>query len=160
MTFVRALMLVLLALVPFQAIAAEGELQPFEDTTSKQVRMPILVAPVVARGKLQGYLYLQVVIETPDRGQAEKLALKIPYLQDAFVREVHRETIVRNDDPKAIDGHALKERLRARIEAIVGAGIAKDIFFENANEAALKAVNGPGELLQPKEEKPKEANGH
>lgn len=154
------ILLTLVCLVPFRVMAEEGELQPFEDTTSKQVRMPLLVAPVVSQGRLQGYIYLQIIIVTPDRGQAEKLALKIPYIQDAFVREVHRASITLNDDPKAIDGAGLKQRLRSKVEAIAGSGVVEDIQFENANAAALAAANGPGELMQKKEEKPKASSDH
>jgi hypothetical protein len=150
---------VLSVVVPIRVNAAEGELQPFEDTTSKQVRMPVLVAPLVARGLLQGYVYLQIVVVTPNRGQAEQLSLKIPYLQDAFVREVHRQSIVRNDDPKAVDGAGLKERLRTTIETIAGPGFVDDILFENTSAEAVVAAQGPGEVLK-KEEKPKAPSGH
>jgi hypothetical protein len=154
----RALLLALfLVLVPFRVTAEE--LLPLEDTTSNQVRMPVLVAPLVARNRLQGYVYLQVIIVTPSRSQAEQLSLKIPYLQDAFVREVHRASIAKDDDPRAIDGHRLKERLRAQIVAVAGPGFADDILLENSNDAAREAVNGPGELMRA-EEKPAKSSGH
>jgi hypothetical protein len=149
----------LTCIVPIRVSAAEGELSPFEDTTSKQVRMPLLVAPLVAQGRLQGYVYLQIIVVTPSRGQAEQLSLKIPYLQDAFVREVHRQTIVRNDDPKAIDGAGLKERLLNTIEAVAGSGFVEDLLFENTSEAAIAASQGPGEV-QTQKPKPKASSGH
>ena len=158
----RAFVIVLIGLltlaVPIRAAADEAGLQPFEDTTSKQVRMPVLVAPLVAKGRLQGYIYLQVIIVTPSRSQAETLSLKIPYLQDAFVREVHRQSISLNDDPKAIDGASLKARLRSTVDSIAGTGYVEDILFENANAAALEAANGPAEVLKA-EEKPKPSSG-
>jgi hypothetical protein len=122
--------------------------------------MPLLVAPLVAKGRLHGYVYLQIVVVTPSRSQAEQLSLKIPFLQDAFVREVHRQTIALNDNPKAIDGAGLKERIRATIETIAGPGYVDDLIFENTSDAAMAAAQGPGELLK-SEEKPKpKSDGH
>jgi hypothetical protein len=80
-------------------------------------------------------------------------------LQDAFVREVHRQTIVRQDDPMAVDGAGLKERLRATIETVAGPGFVDDLIFENTSEQAIEASQGPGEVLK-KEEKAKPSSGH
>ena len=36
---------------------------------------------------------------------------KIPYLQDAFLREVHRATVAKDNDPTVLDEEGLKDRL-------------------------------------------------
>lgn len=111
-----------------------------EGATLTQVRMPVLVAPVTVNGRTYTYVYFNVILETGERDIAARLALKIPYLQDAFVREVFRRSIALDGDPKTVDGEGLKARLLARCAEIAGAGQVKDILFENKSAEAMVAA--------------------
>jgi hypothetical protein len=46
---------------------------------------------------------------------------KIPFIQDAFVRDVNAEPICKVNDPKVVDNAALIARLNADVKRIVGA---------------------------------------
>lgn len=95
------------------------------------VDMPILVAPIVVNGEMDHYIYLGVVLQLVDDTHKSKLLERIPYLQDAFLREVHGPSIAHNNDPSLVDEKALIERLLRVCDEVVGANIVKNIAFRN-----------------------------
>jgi hypothetical protein len=105
---------------------------PFED--SPAVEMPMLVAPVTVNGRLHYYAYMRIRLDAASTGQAWEVREKVAYLQDAFLREVHRESIVRNGDPKVIDGEGLRRRLLAVCERVLGPGLVSDVVFLDTAE--------------------------
>ena len=83
------------------------------------IELPVLIAPMVVNGRLEGYAYLTISLTPSSAAHIFELRSKVPYLQDAFLREVNHGTIVKASDPKAVDTDALKARLMARMRAIV-----------------------------------------
>jgi hypothetical protein len=55
---------------------------------------------------------------------------KVPFLQDAFLRELNGAPIVKADDPKSVDEAALKARLLARVNQILPPGTVAELKFE------------------------------
>lgn len=98
------------------------------------VNMPMLVAPVVVKGQLHRYVYFNVTLILPDDSGKRAVMDKIPYIQDAFLRDVHRQSIVLGDDPEAIDNEGLGARLLAICTRIVGAGIVKNVDFRDSTK--------------------------
>ena len=60
------------------------------------VDMPTLVAPVIINGEMHHYVYFSVTLKLVDDNHKTELLDKIPYLQDAFLREVHGASIARD----------------------------------------------------------------
>lgn len=89
--------------------------------------MPVLIAPVIANGELHHYVFLRVTLELSGDEHKVMMLQKIPYLQDAFLREVHRATVSRENDPASVDEEGLKARLIKVSDATVGAGIVKAV---------------------------------
>lgn len=54
----------------------------------------------------------------------------MPFLQDAFLRELNRGSILKVDDPKAVDEAAVNARLTERAKAVLPAGTVKDLAFQ------------------------------
>lgn len=96
--------------------------------------MPPLVAPVVVNGELHRYVYLSVSLKLNDDNQKPMMLAKVPYIQDAFLREVHGASIAHDNDPAVVDEAALIARLVHACDTVVGAGVVKTIELRNAAE--------------------------
>lgn len=99
------------------------------------VSMPILVAPVVVNGELRHYVFLSVTLELSGDEHKDMMLEKIPYLQDAFLRDVHRASVAREAEPTLVDEDGLKARLIKVSDATVGPGIVKAVQLLNAERA-------------------------
>lgn len=104
---------------------------PLAGSGKSGIDMPALMAPVTVDGELHYYVYLAIRLELSSDGQKDLVLEKIPYLQDAFLREVHRQSIAVAGDPETVDGHGLTERLLAICEKILGPGVVTGIEFRN-----------------------------
>jgi hypothetical protein len=96
------------------------------------ISMPALVTPVVVNGELNHYVFLTVTLELTGDEHKTMMLEKIPYLQDAFLREVHRASVALNDDPALLDMAGLKARLLKVSDATVGPGIVKVVELKDA----------------------------
>lgn len=96
------------------------------------VNMPMLVAPVMIKGQLARYVYLNVTLVLPDESNKMMLLEKVPYIQDAFLREVHRGTIALGEDPDVLDEAGLGRRLMDACVKVVGADIVKKVDFRDS----------------------------
>jgi len=63
----------------------------------------------------------------------------VPFLQDAFLRELNGATIAKADDPKSVDETALKARLVARVNQILPAGTVAELKFQPIVVAPVRA---------------------
>lgn len=98
------------------------------------VQMPMLVAPIIIDGQLAHYAYLSVTLILPDDSNKLMLLDKIPYIQDAFLREVHGLPIILNNDPNVLDDVGLGGRLLSLCEGIAGPGIVKKVAFRDSSK--------------------------
>jgi hypothetical protein len=96
------------------------------------ISMPTLVAPMIVDGALHNYVFLSVTLELTDDNHKSRMLQKIPYLQDAFVREVHGASIAKNNDPALIDDEGLKARLLRASATVVGPNVVKAIELRKA----------------------------
>lgn len=96
------------------------------------VNMPMLVAPVMIKGQLARYVYLNVTLVLPDDSSKLMLLEKVPYIQDAFLREVHKGTIALGEDPDVLDEPGLGRRLMDACIKVVGPDIVKKVDFRDS----------------------------
>ena len=113
----RALATSLLAIGLLSAPALAAENAPAPGTT---VEMPILLAPMVVEGRLNGYAYVSSTIVATSPNAAIDVRAKTPFIQDAYVRDVNGATIVKAKDGTAVDTDGLIARLLADARRIVG----------------------------------------
>jgi hypothetical protein len=111
-----ALCVVVLTLWGGPAVAGEKAGDP-----GTNVELPFLIAPMAVDGKLTGYAYISSKVVTTSRDASLEVRNKIPFIQDAFVRDVNAEPICKANDPKVVDNAALIARLNADVKRIVGA---------------------------------------
>jgi len=115
MRAILVLCAVLLAFTSETALAGEKAGDP-----GTNVEMPFLIAPMCVDGKLTGYAYISSKVVTTSRDSSLEVRNKIPFIQDAFVRDVNGSPIGKANDPKTVDNAALVARLTADVKRIVG----------------------------------------
>lgn len=119
----------------------EGSAGPLESNDGI-VEMPMLVAPITVNQRLYSYAYLRVKLEAASFEGALLIREKVAFVQDGFLREVHRASIALNSDPKTIDGEGLKQRLMKVCDSVLGPGVVIDIRFGDEVETAEAPVAG------------------
>jgi hypothetical protein len=85
---------------------------------------------MVVDNRLENYSYITIALSPASRDKALVIREKMPFLQDAFVREMNKGSIVKAGDPKAVDTAALKPRLLARMNQILPGGTVADLKFQ------------------------------
>jgi hypothetical protein len=86
------------------------------------VDMPYLIAPLSSPDALVGYAYISCKIITSSQAAALTVRDRVPFIQDAFVRDVNAATVSKADDPQAVDSPALTARLLADAKKVTKPG--------------------------------------
>jgi hypothetical protein len=119
---------------------------PGDGTT---VELPMLVAPVTVNERLYHYAYMRVMLEAKDSSTVDIARDKIPYIMDAMLREVHRESIALDGDPEQIDGDGLMKRLLAAANTAVGAGSFTSMKFRDTIQTDDPELNAAAAAAAP-----------
>ena len=119
-------------LAPMPLLAAEQQ-QP-----GTNVEMPYLMAPMTMDGKLVAYAYISSQIIASSPNAAVEIRLKVPFIQDAFVRDVNARAVAKADDPQTVDRDALMARLLADAKRAAGADKVAGIRFTQIQIAPLR----------------------
>ena len=96
-----------------------------------------MFAPMVVDQRLQSYAYITVALTPTGSDKVLAIREKVPFLRDAFLRELNKGTIVKADDPKSVDSAAVKTRLMARVKAVLPEGTVADLKLEQIVMAPL-----------------------
>jgi hypothetical protein len=138
--FLLALCLVL----PAAAAEEKGEGGPQGGKPGTNVPMDFLMVPLTgASGKLIGYAYITSRLTAASEAFVVPVRDKLPFIQDAFVRDVNAKGVAAADDPLAVDIPALETRLMADAVRVMGPGKVKMITVCTVNIAELHPVQTP-----------------
>jgi hypothetical protein len=85
------------------------------------VEMMILIAPMIVDGQIDNYAYISSAILATSPAAAVDIRARVPFIQDAYVRDVNAASIVKAGMPDAVDSDALTARLLACARRIAGA---------------------------------------
>ena len=113
---------------------AEGDEVTQDDIANRPtvVQVPVVLAPMADEaGELLYYVYLLIEIEivkSTDRWSVEE---KIPYIKDAFVRELHAKRNDLPEKPGEVDLESIRERLRKHAVSIVPDASIGKLFFRD-----------------------------
>lgn len=120
-----------LVLMHQPALAAEGApaapAKKGEATPGTSVTMPYLIAPLSSGDTLEAYAYISSKIVGTSLPAALEIQQKVPFIQDAFVRDVNATGIGKPDDPTSVDNTVLAARLLAVARKIMGPGKVADL---------------------------------
>ena len=117
-----------LTVTPVAHAAAAAE--PAKDQGVTNVELPPFLAPMLIDNRLESYAYITIALTPASREKMLVTREKMPFLRDAFLREVNKGSIVKADDPKAVDTVALKARLLARLDQILPKGTISELKFQ------------------------------
>lgn len=129
--------LVTLLLLTGQATASAGAKPEREPGTS--VEMPYLIAPVIVDGGLYANAYVTSKIDAVSPGATIVVRDKLPFIQDAYVRDVNATPIGTASDPKVVDVLALAARLTADAKRIVGSSLIDSVEIIRVQMSPLRA---------------------
>ncbi len=102
------------------------------------VEVPAIFAPMVVQQRLESYAYITVLLTPAGADKTLIIREKMPYLRDAFLRELNKGTIIKSDDPKAVDTAAVKTRLLARLNQILAPGTVSELKLEPIQYTAIQ----------------------
>jgi len=125
-----AALLCLMMFAASGAVAAEPAKEPAKKAAADAgtgVNMPYLIAPLSDGGTLVAYAYVSSKIVGTSQATALEIQGKIPFIQDAFVRDVNASSIGKPDDPMAVDNTVLQARLLAVAKKVMGTGKVADL---------------------------------
>lgn len=137
----------LFALAAGPAAAADAKAPDKPATTpGSSVEMPYLIAPLTVDGTLQGYAYISSKIVGASPAVAIEIRDKVPFIQDAFVRNVNAAGVGKPDDPMTVDNAVLAARLLALARKVMGPGKVVDLKLLQVQISPLqpKAAIGNG----------------
>ena len=138
------------------AAKAEGESKkegdPKKGKPGTNVDMPYLMAPLTdADGKLSGYAYLSTRLTATSEGVGTQVRDKLPFIQDAMVRDVNNTGVTTADDLEKVDVPAVEKRLLADAVKVMGPGKVKVITVCSVNIAPLHPVQTPARDVPPEQ---------
>ena len=116
------------------------------------VDMPFLMAPMTnANGKLAGYAYLSTRLTASSEANALVVRDKLPFIQDAMVRDVNGAAITTHDDLEKVDIAGTERRLLADASKVMGAGKVKVLTICSVNISPLHPVQTPARDVPPEQ---------
>ncbi|HEY8950062.1 MAG TPA: hypothetical protein VIM56_14350 [Rhizomicrobium sp.] len=127
-----ALLSTVLLVVGLQTATAEegkpaADAKKADAAAGTSVEMPYLIAPLSDGNTLLAYAYVSCKIIGSSQAAALDIRGKVPFIQDAFVRDVNASSIGKPDDPMAVDNATLQPRLLGLAKKVVGAGKVVDL---------------------------------
>jgi hypothetical protein len=117
----------LAAVLAGSSVAGTAPKPAAEREPGSTVEMPYLIAPVVIDGELFANAYVSSQIIATSPAATIVVRDKLPFIQDAYVRDVNATPIGKASDPATVDVPALTARLLADTRRVVGPGLVDSI---------------------------------
>ena len=103
------------------AASAKEAAAPVQPLDPRVVTIAVLVAPVVDKGTLSGYLYLSVNLKAVTESGAAKIKDDLPLIQDAFLRALYAHPVERGVADSVGVETALESDLKAASAGLIDA---------------------------------------
>jgi hypothetical protein len=132
-----------LLLFAFGQTAMAEEAKKPDTAPGSSVEMPYLIAPLSSDGALLAYAYVSCRIVGASPAAALQIRSKVPFIQDAFVRDVNASSIAKPDDPMAVDNSTLEARLLALTKKVMGPGKVVDLKLMQVQISPLRPGSAP-----------------
>lgn len=100
-----------------------------EAAVDGDVELPQIIAPMVVGGDLRGYAYFTISLVPASRDKILLIREKVPFIQDSFLRELNRGSIMMAADPASVDTEAVKSRLMARVAQVLPSATVADLHI-------------------------------
>jgi hypothetical protein len=140
----RVSLILLAGLCLNTAAHAATAAKPSEPMPGTSVEMPYLIAPITVDDKLVSYAYIAGKIVASSPSAAIDVRARLPFVQDAFVRDVNAEPVATANSVAAVDLNALSARLLGDARRIVGADKVASIAIVSVQLSPLKPADTTG----------------
>lgn len=139
----------MLAVLALPAFAADDAQKP---KPGNSIDLPYLMAPLTgADGKLTGYAYIAARLTASSEGLVTAVRDRLPFIQDAMVRDVNATAVTTADDPEKVDIPAVEQRLLGDAVKVMGAGKVRRITVCTVQIAELHPIQTPALHTPPAE---------
>lgn len=142
----RRFLLPLLPLLFFAAAPAlaAGDEAPKPGPPGTNVELEYLMAPLTGPGgKLLGYAYISPRLTVTAEIHAASVREKVPFIQDAFIRDVNAKGVAKSEDPQTVNIRDVESRLLANAIKVMGPGKVKTITVCTVQIAELHPRQTP-----------------
>jgi hypothetical protein len=102
--------------------------------------MPFLIAPLVVDGSVIANAFISSRIAARSAAATLIIRDRLPFIQDAFVRDVNAAPIGKPSDPRSVDTVALTSRLENDAVRIVGRSAIASLLIVNVEMAKQKSA--------------------
>jgi len=120
---------------------AEGEGAKKGGKPGTNVDMPYVMAPLTdADGKLMGYAYISLRLTAASESLVPTVREKVPFIQDAFVRDVNDTAVAPPGESPVVDILAIEARFKADAAKVMGPGKVKMLTICTVQIAPLHPV--------------------
>lgn len=116
----RLVLALLISLCAFPAAASGGGEKKAETDSVRAVDISTIGAPIVWKGRLVNYVFVQSRLKLQPGADATKLKAQEPFFRDALVRAAHRTPFVDPHDLSRIDERAFTAALMREASRIAG----------------------------------------
>ena len=93
--------------------------------------MDAFIVPVIRNGTIKSYITLAVTVECLDAGARVAGHRYLPFLRDAFLRDLHAVLPMQADQADFVESDFVRKRLRGLGESIVGPDLIHAVVVEN-----------------------------
>jgi hypothetical protein len=97
------------------------------DSQDNLVPLPTIIAPVLYNERLNCHLYIYAAALTANASDAQEVKMRLPYIQDALVRDVNDNALTVTDPRTNPDTKGMVAHLKAVINAAVGKPLVTDL---------------------------------
>lgn len=111
----------------------EPEPEPEPEAPAIYVQINRLPASLLnARGRLLGYLFLDLSLEVKNTEDRDWLLVRMPLVRDAFLRSISADGVMQPGSLTTLDHAGLRNRLRAAANKALHRDVITDILITNA----------------------------
>lgn len=94
-----------------------------------------LSIPVMRGERIKNYFYVTVALQVASDAKRDEVRDQMPRLRDAYLRDLTSRPAMRQDVANAIDFDAVKQRLLAISEKMLGPGVVEDVLIVRTFQA-------------------------
>ena len=114
------------------AAAAQADVDALDQGAAIFLALQPFSAPVVYKDRVRYYVQLGVSLQLDSESSKDRVYKQMPRLRDAILRDLHGTSVLRPGSKRSINFDAVKSRLLAQAQSILGAEVVRDVLITHA----------------------------
>ena len=112
--------------------AAQADVEALDQGAAVFLALQPFSAPVVYKNRVRYYVQLGVSLQLDSESSKDRVYKQMPRLHDAILRDLHGTSVLRPGSKRSINFDAVKSRLLAQAQSILGAEVVRDVLITHA----------------------------